>query len=295
MRRNTIVGSVYNSETDACNGTIEIMGNLVFVHATRTGGSSIWHNLVSIATHKGVGICDIYHESKLENGRPIPVEKVLQRFRQKHGSIPTLFHHHTAEPIFHHFGKNTLFATVLRDPIDRFVSIVSHIRAFLTAPDVDPRYKAYNEEFLGRDYLRAVYSDVDPRELLDVAAKDTYFQNYYISLFRSLCSTCSTSCSTPNRLNSSQKDPLTPYEIELLAEIIFTRFAVIGYFDDLGLAYQKIVHRFDLGANGEKMKLSVNQGQKRPLLSTEEREKYRPIFRQDYHLLASLRSLSSTS
>lgn len=270
------------------------MSNFVFVHVTRTGGSSIWHNLVPIATQKGIGICDIYHESKLENCRPIAAEIVLQRFREKYGNLPALFHHHTTEPIFHLFAKNTLFATVLRDPVDRFVSIVSHIRAFLTSPTVDPRYKAYNEEFLGAEYLRGVYAGIEPRKLLDIAAADPYFQNYYVSMFRSLLSTCPDASHYAN-LFGNLKKPITPYDVELLANIIFTRFAVIGYFDSLEIAFANILQRFNLGSSDEKMNLSINQGQERPALSTEEREMFRPIFRQDYHLLASLRALSKAS
>ncbi len=193
------------------------MSNFVFVHVTRTGGSSIWHNLVPIATQNGIGICDIYHESKLENGRPIAAEIVLQRFREQYGNLTALFHHHTAEPIFHLFAKNTIFATVLRDPVDRFVSIVSHIRAFLTSPAVDPRYKAYNEEFLGAEYLRGVYAGVAPRKLLEIAAADPYFQNYYVAMFRSLLSTCP-EASHHASLFGNLKKPITPYDVELLSQ-----------------------------------------------------------------------------
>ncbi len=61
------------------------------------------------------------------------------------------------------------------------------------------------------------------------------------------------------------------------------------------LRSRKSFERFHLGSSDDKMNLSINQGQERPMLSTEEREQFRPIFRQDYHLLASLLASSKAS
>lgn len=256
------------------------MKNLIFVHVHRTGGSSVWHNLVPLATQAGWGICDIYHQSKLAYGIPIRVQDVLTGLREKVGEKACLFHHHTTEPIRSSFDDSqTIYATVLRDPVDRLVSLVYHIRELLQSPETPPAYAEYYGQLCGEEFCRRLTKpDVKIEELLEVAATQTFFASYYTQLFYSLC-------------HSAEPDPvvaMSPGKRRKLAEETRRMFAVIGWFSDLELAFSRIVQTFGIGQGSDRMQVTINRAERRPPLLPFVRRRYERLLESEYDFVDQL-------
>ena len=255
--------------------------NCVFLHLPRTGGSSIWHSLVDLATGRRRGICDIYHHTKQTFGAPIRGGEIIAELRQRVPEMPCLFHHHTDEPVLDCFPTNeSLFATVLRDPVERFVSEVFHSRSFLRSCS-DPQFVAYHERHWGRIYVRAL---LDPRiktwQLLDVAASVRFFHNYYTKFFANLLAL------RPAR--SGTAITAAGAYLQHLASEIRSKVDVVVFFDDLQDAYSRIVTAFELGDGSERLKHAINVASRSRAVPGEHRRRYRRLFRSDYELIEML-------
>ena len=261
------------------------MKNRVFIHVHRTAGSSIWHTLAHLATRRGVGICDLYHESKLKWGTPVRANDILQTLRQKVRGIPCMFHHHTTEPICDFLDDDdTVYATVVRDPVDRFVSWVNHLRAFLCSSATAAVYVGYYVGLAGAEfYQHARRPESRTEELLEIAACKPYFTNYYTTLFGSLFGGAGESC--PQRSMSADR-------IRHLAETTRRRLAVIGSFGDLQSAFSAIVDAFQIGGSNDRLQTFMNRAQGKPSLSTADRQRYMRALESEYAFLEELRMLS---
>ena len=263
-----------------------MLKNCVFIHLPRTGGSSIWHSLVATAAGQKRGICDIYHETRKAFGGPVKGAQLVTTLRQRIGDMPCLFHHHTDEAILDCFspGESAL-ATVLRDPVDRFVSEVFHSRGFLQSC-TDRDFVAYHERHWGRSYVRALLdSRIKSKQLLDVAATVRFFHNYYTKYFSSLLGFRQSSDKLSTDLSGSY--------LRLLADAIRAQFDTIGLFEDLQSEYSNILTAFELGDGSERLDRTINMAANRRRLPASDQRRYRRHFRSDYALLNMLCAQSS--
>jgi hypothetical protein len=240
------------------------MKNRVFVHVPRTGGSSVWHSLAHLAPRFSVGVIDIYYQCQLNGGTLAGAKDVVRDIRREIGDAPCLFHHHTSEPVYDVFSlKDTIFATVLRDPVDRFISAVVHYRNFVTTHS-DLKFIEYHAMIWGRDFFDyCVKPDVEIGELLDLAATQKYFRTYYTTFFASLFDMAETSAALPVRIREV--------------------FSVIGRFESLAASYSDIAVLFGMGA--AELDHIVNMGNTRPLVSDSDRVRYAAALHVDYELL----------
>ncbi len=106
--------------------------HLVFFHIPRTGGSSIWHALAAAADVADVPIVDLFHLARQDYGCSDQAYSVLTERQQFVRERSTLIHLLTPHNIGYFFdAANVVYATVVRDPIDRFLSDMCHLREAL--------------------------------------------------------------------------------------------------------------------------------------------------------------------
>lgn len=266
------------------------MMNFLFIHIPRTGGSSIWHRLVALATQNGTGICDIYHESKITFGSPIRASRIITSTRNRIGTMRCMFHHHTDEPILNAFeDNNVVCSTVVRDPVDRFISEVFHCRAFLRSCPATNDFLEYHIQHWGRPYVEALLQeDKDPHQLLDIASRVAFYSNYYTLYFSTLLGMC------PAGAALSWRGSTALNNVRELATLVESRISVIGRFDLLQSAFSQTVRLFEIGSGAEQLDLHMNRRACEASLSGSDRRRYRRIFSLDYHLLEELGVLNDT-
>ena len=212
---------------------------------------------------------------------------MLAELRSRVGKKPCLFHHHTTEPIRASFDDSaTIYATVLRDPVDRYVSLVHHISNFLLSPETPPAYAAYYAELCGVEFCRALARpQVRMDELLEAAAAQPFFSNYYTTLFRSLCQ---------DRVQIESPPDSSSSDLQTLAAGTRNMFTEIGWFSDLDMAFARIVRAYGIGHAGKRMQVAINRSARRRPLSTLERLRYERVLETEYAFVEQL-GLTRTS
>jgi hypothetical protein len=278
--------------------------NAIFLHVPRTGGSSLWHSLVPIAMGAGGDICDIYHECKLRFGSPAFAAECLKQFQTELGDRKCLFHHHTMESIAGALrAGRTVYATVLRDPVDRFISEVNHCKTVAAQSDFrrcitsDGRESAsydftkfvdYHEQQWGAEFVGGLIRDeLSTEELLEIAVEQAYFRNYYVRWFSSLLETVP--------LPRAAGRPTRWDDIASLAAAIRSRVETIGAYEDLPGAFKTIAACFQLPECPTELQLRINVASSRPTVSKSDRERYVKSFELDYWLLEELGLCASST
>jgi hypothetical protein len=177
--------------------------SVVFFHIPRTGGSTIWHSLVKAAAKRGLWIGDLYSQSVQTYGDQFRAHDVLATI---HGQLAAmnipqsspnvLYHHHTRQNITSQLpaGQN-FYVTAVRDPVERFVSEVFHLRKALLDDRGRPREAGKpgaaesmrGEHFYGTEFFNMLGSEsVGTDELIQQVLKENLFSDYYINYFFSL-------------------------------------------------------------------------------------------------------------
>ena len=256
----------------------------VFIHIPRTAGSSVWSCLVETASNLGIGVCDLYCESIQRYGDPARVHEVLQ-----HTPPPSdretrcVFHHHTNRNISEFFRKNeTVYATMLRDPVDRFVSDAFHYKRLLKgAPGAEESWKpdlvsmSVDMADLNAEIVEPLRpNELRTREILEIAAAQPSFANYYFKFFWSLLG------------NEAAPDGrYGPDDVLKLAMQLRRQFDVIGSFDDLERSYAEITAAFGMAADNERLRRHIMKGHAKPEIADSEKRQFRRLFELDYRLL----------
>jgi len=264
------------------------MKDCVFIHVPRTGGSSLWHSLVPLAQQTpDRAICDIYHECKQTYGSPKNAALMVQTMRERLGEKPTLFHHHTSEPIPALLDSpDVVLATVLRDPVDRFVSAAFNRRKFLLSC-TDPAMIDFHVKAWGEEFVRvAMREDASRREVLDAAASDNSFYDFYTRYFGRMFRIPT----PPAGVFSFIKR--TPHA-RRLAKLLAERFDVIGDFNDLSATHDQIASAFDIPCADGSFSLEINRAAVQQPLSSADRMRYQRLFKADYALLYELHAMSA--
>jgi hypothetical protein len=112
--------------------------NLVFFHFLRCGGSSVWAALWNQARTLGVPFLDIYHEARVKHGNNLACENVFRGNAHVLNHKVVIMHHHVPVCLEPFLGNNISFFTVVRDPVDRFLSELRHCVGLLRMHRIDP-------------------------------------------------------------------------------------------------------------------------------------------------------------
>jgi hypothetical protein len=121
-----MINNLYGSTSKYQSGKGNNNPTWVFFHIPRTGGSSIWHNLVQ---HADTRLCayDLWFEAAKSSGNPLfgreKLRMDLPRLEQPL-EYPLCIHHHLPIGVAD-LLPNARFFTYLRDPLDRFVSHIA--------------------------------------------------------------------------------------------------------------------------------------------------------------------------
>jgi hypothetical protein len=190
----------------------------------------------------------------------------------------------------------TVYATVLRDPVDRFISEVNHCRAVVAqsdfrrcitsgsrevASDHFAKFVAFHEQQWGAEFVAGLICDeLTNEELLEIAVEQAYFRNYYVRWFSSLLETVT--------LPRAAGRPTPWDDIVSLAAAIRSRVETIGAYEDLSGAFKMIAACFRLPECSTDLQLQINVAPSRPAVSNADRERYLKSFELDYWLLEEL-------
>jgi len=262
----------------------------VFVHVPRTAGSSIWQSLARLAEVHQIPVFDIYGESKHRYGVPEASDRVLEESVERLAASGCFFHHHTAENIFRHFKPGeSVFATVLRDPVERFVSDIYHYRRFIRSTEPDSPFALHTARFWSARFTSCLRRDeVDHRELLDLGLAEDFFRNYYVNYFASLC--------WSEEGAGGSQDVSGKYgsrELLNLAREVRQKIQIIGDFSDLQRTFSRIQTAFRIPPPPQTLALTINRGESKPKLTRSEWRHYADSFAADYYLLEELWNLNS--
>jgi hypothetical protein len=251
---------------------------VVFFHLPRTGGSTVWHTSSHLAAQHGVPVTDLYHKSQVLRGSPHHPLDTLRDIKASLGGAPPagLIHHHsfqnlTAElpPDEHHY------ATILRDPVDRFVSEMFHLRG-LMRQDKDLRAEIIASIAPeGAEFLAALLDEsAPPDKLVLIAAEQPYYQNYYLNAFWQFL------FGDPA---GPQDPPLMPeWVIPALAYAVRSRFCLIGRFPDMHGMVRQMMSLAGLEDTANFQLVRVANGSAIPALLPETLARLRALHRMDY-------------
>jgi hypothetical protein len=241
------------TELNACKRQYEELVNkpkprhLVFFHLLRTGGSSTWKALSEAGARQGLPICDIYHQARSRYGDNTAVHAAMYDFQHFARSRDCLIHHHAPYCIAPYFDNPINYTTILRDPVDRFISEVNHVRRILTG-DLDSVHKAGQitpaNEVRGLGWPQhlidmAVDHSVSLSSLITQAAQHPHFSRYYTIWFSRLLDAELSKGSYHNSLTAR-------FDLHELTQRIQAAFLSIGSFKRLPSSIQILARAYDL-------------------------------------------------
>jgi len=223
---------------------------LVFFHLAKTGGSSIWRMLDGLAKSSRVrplSVFDIYHHARCQCHDVTRVHEVLVRFKETLRGKRVLIHHHTAHPVGFLFDRRPVYTTVVRDPVDRFISEVNHCRAVLRgewdavhqAGIIAPRTEIAGRGWSPRLIEMAVSDGVSFERLVEHAIQEPGLRHYYYQSFHHLL------LGEPGLMRLPDVTPDGPSATRL-ALLVRSQFAYIGRFPRVSEAGAEIARIYKL-------------------------------------------------
>jgi hypothetical protein len=253
--------------------------NNLFLHIPRTGGSSIWHSLVAAHDPLACLVVDIYHTALTDHGSPERIREALEGVAAASKTAACrLYHHHAPQDVREWLppAKTLNIATVLRDPVDRLVSNLAHLRAHIGASD------------LLRNEILASWSPAFQAAMLDagtsmddlatLAVQEPAFRNYYVSYLSAFLLGHPACPESPH-------PPLTSGLINRLADTGRRTFCAVGRYEHLAEAYSQIAAAFNIGGT---IQHHINRTQRRAEISASARQALRHEYSADYELIERL-------
>jgi hypothetical protein len=227
-----------------------------------------------------------------EHGTPPWPNEALASALSARPRASFVIHHHTPQPLQQGSrAQRMVYATVLRDPIERFVSDVFHLHRALSGGLLDAPMAEFVCTGWSGPLRRAMRQPLDPNpvELLDAAAADGFFRDYYVSYFSALLADEPSDgrMKWPHRTSD-------PFAVRALAVRVCRRFEVIADFADLERAYSTIASAFDLRDVAGHLNRHLNPGRARPIAYESARLRYEQQFAGDYQLLDEIAALKNT-
>ncbi|HEY4233808.1 MAG TPA: hypothetical protein VGM76_10300 [Lacipirellulaceae bacterium] len=257
--------------------------HLVFYHIPRTGGSSIWHALAASAACAEFPIVDLYHLAQKDYGSYEFTYNVLTERQKSLSNVTSLIHLHTPHNISYFLNEiDIVYATIVRDPIDRFISDVCHLhRAWPNIAEVLKRNlirDAHWQPVFADAMLRR---DIPIEAILDMAAQEPFFRYYYYHHFYGLlCQRLLPSLAFPV--------PESAAAIREVASLTQERFGYIGRYPQVGDSYHDIADLFKLPHDrGAEFTNHINRLDSH-MLMPDRRERFGEAFRKSYDLLSHL-------
>jgi hypothetical protein len=156
--------------------------NLLLIHIPKTGGSSVWHALAAEADLQSIPIIDLHHEAKVkffDSSKTLEAISDRQRLLRER---TCLIHHHVEIKIQNYFDSPPLYATIVRDPFDRFLSHLNFFSKKRRSPGSEGDVLLDPMEMLKviDDPSKDIYS------LIDICSGSEYYQNYFRNWFGKL-------------------------------------------------------------------------------------------------------------
>jgi len=257
--------------------------HLVFYHIPRTGGSSIWHALAASAAGAEVPVVDLFHHAREDYGSSDCVYNVLTERQKLLRERSALIHLHTPHNISYFFEEfNILYATIVRDPVDRFISDVCHLRRTLSNMADAERQTLITSARWQTAFADAMLAGNAPIDaLLEMAAQEAFFRDYFYHHFYGLL------CQKPLPQITYQL-PQSSEDIRDLAEVVRTKFAYIGRFPQVADSYHRIAELFALPHDRDaEFAFHINKLDSHQIVP-DRRERFAEAFRTSYELLSAL-------
>ena len=261
------------------------MSTVVFYHLLRTGGSSIWASLWYSAAQDSKHHWDLYHTARTRFGDNRLVYKAVQYEQENSGRQPCVIHHHIPLAITPCTEVNTTATTIVREPIERFLSEVQHGMSLL-AGEMDDVHKAgcisAENELLGSGWPAELIERVKRDHLSflqTVEATQSYkhFNSYYQLWFARFCYP---QLSALSYQETYEKLP----SLADLATKIMRNFSYIGRFPDIQRATLAMARLAGLRCSGDQRWL--NRRDKPPQCVSNKVDV--TLFKSEYKLLGEL-------
>lgn len=275
---------------------------MIFLHIHRTGGSTLWHTLSNAAISQNHQAIDLYYESWAAFKNPFStvnaIEKMIADGRGASWDSDSLFiHHHTRQNIENSLPREALcYATIIRDPVDRFISEVFHIRKLLMhGAELAEDFPFYEGEFgwyrnvLGESlYHLFIQENVDPDELLVAASKCPYYKNFYFNIFWSVL------ISDQNTINPTYfTGNITDSQRHVLVTVIREKFVYIGRYPQLKSAISSIAYFKGISIDPDANLIHVKNASTKPEIRPETLDKIRKANEDEYLFLSMLEAPSA--
>lgn len=274
---------------------------MIFFHIHRTGGSTVWQTLSNAAIRQNRPVIDLYFESWMSNQNPFDTPSIIEKMvadgmQIAWDSESLLIHHHTRHNIEQLLPNlSHTYATIIRDPVDRFISEVFHIRKLLmhgaALTDNFPFYEAehvWYRDVLGEPLYRLfLMEDSDPDELLTEASNCPYYKDFYFNTFWSALK------GRNRKLNPTRfMAVINANHRRMLVDAICDKFFYMGQYPQLKRTISNIAYLTDLAINLGTDLVHVDNKSTKPCLQPTTLDVLRRANEDEYLLLSMLKGAS---
>ncbi|MGI4836545.1 MAG: glycosyltransferase family 2 protein [Janthinobacterium lividum] len=275
---------------------------MIFFNMGRTGGSAVWNVLAPLATKHAVRVIDLYEQSLSDFGTPFLAQQAVRKAQLeapslKWGNESPFLHHRTRQNIEAALPSEARnYVTLLRDPVERFLSDVFHVRKLMgecaDLPAASLRSQAeiswYRKVFGESLYALFIQPDADLDELVLEASRCPYYENFYFNAFWSLLISPAIG-EVPEYFSGVIDDQA---RLELLGAV-HQRFAFIGIYPQLKQAISSISFLLGVPLDPGVDFFKTHAASSKPDLRRETLEKLCVANQDEYRLLAMFKTPDS--